>query len=987
MLNLLIRSVVVLIFPFEKMRLNRIMLILWGILTGLMFSPLAVSEDSPEDITFADVFIPPARPVLTTSANKIDEPVPHPAIPLLDERKRHVLDSGQPYSPRASCGEGGCHDYEAISHGQHFEMGRDEARDNYGFGRGGWSHLSSPGYSGGFSCMGAQILAKKNGLKGFTGDFGVAGQIQACGQCHTGGGWAEKDRTGVRFDQKKASGIKKGDGDYFNRGESGTAIRVVRGGWKQTGFPLADSPLVTRWNWKQSGVLENDCMMCHGDYSRLNLFPASQVDASRLPKEYDTGFDVKDTPALPYKIWWNLRNEQLIGAGFFREAPSALLEFLTVRPETPTGLNLVSFEREAGSLTPKRDKSGKPVLRWNAAAFDASRKVTIPMRRFPANDNCWQCHGSAIEQDRRGFWGFGEAARGRAQATAYKGDIHKGRLFTENNNESRQIDNCTACHTQGLYYDPAFANVALDANHDFPKGHSDIDVRRDLDNRPGAKSCEYCHDQAVNKVIPSGHPSLAGAHRELWKSSGFLEGYPRDTLTRITQTHLDVLACQTCHIRNLKDFNGKPIDLFYRYRRAEDGKLKIMPTVEQYQFRYFWKDKNSGRVLRQGELFSVYTPKKDNTGTVVAGLLRDPVSKAQYELPGQYWMPYTRDYPQFLTGSVYDTTLALKRNYDALLRKQGVENPDVQLVWMQSNAYVVSHNTRASVDSVPCEACHARKQSGAFSALVSYQGLLGEGTVKVLSNYGDARLIGEGVVVLNAPYLHLDADNRIVTNMSELLFETKRDASLTALKAESATQAGGEWERVALNDDLWHRLRMLDTSLRNNLAKVLRSSEVLVYSQETGGAGLRDLGLVMPVSEVALAVMPRYRLESGVTEITEEQAQTIARADLGQVVSNRFSVRMRAPDGTLATSFFGQPVWVKLPFQGLQTDVKRVRLLTLNQGTWQDSGIEPRWIHVADEGDGQRILSSDSLYEREAGYVWFRVDQPFAALAITETPD
>ncbi len=46
----------------------------------------------------------------------LDEPKAHPAIPLLDESGSHVLDSGKPYSSRRSCGTGGCHDYDAITH-------------------------------------------------------------------------------------------------------------------------------------------------------------------------------------------------------------------------------------------------------------------------------------------------------------------------------------------------------------------------------------------------------------------------------------------------------------------------------------------------------------------------------------------------------------------------------------------------------------------------------------------------------------------------------------------------------------------------------------------------------------------------------------------------------------------------------------------------------------------------------------------------------
>jgi hypothetical protein len=57
--------------------------------------------------------------------NAYDKTVMHPAIPLLDEQGQHVLTTGNAYSPRSSCGSSGCHDYDAITHAYHFEMGRD----------------------------------------------------------------------------------------------------------------------------------------------------------------------------------------------------------------------------------------------------------------------------------------------------------------------------------------------------------------------------------------------------------------------------------------------------------------------------------------------------------------------------------------------------------------------------------------------------------------------------------------------------------------------------------------------------------------------------------------------------------------------------------------------------------------------------------------------------------------------------------------------
>jgi len=104
--------------------------------------------------------------------------------------------------------------------------------------------------------------------------------------------------------------------------------------------------------------------------------------------------------------------------------------------------------------------------------------VSLPLRRFPANDNCMQCHRTS--NSRRGFYGFGDRARleldeDGALVDDYQDDVHKGKTWTEANGETRQIENCNACHARN-YFRPAHANVELDASHDFLKGNSDMDV-------------------------------------------------------------------------------------------------------------------------------------------------------------------------------------------------------------------------------------------------------------------------------------------------------------------------------------------------------------------------------------------------------------------------------------------------------------------------------------------------------------------------------
>jgi len=314
--------------------------------------------------------------------NAFDKPVNHPPIPLLDEQGNHVLESNNPYSPKKSCEGSGCHDYEAITHAYHFEMGRDEADDNYGAIR-GLPNLVSPGYYGGYTCMGGdtqRVLAKKNNTNPDEfADLGSAGWVKECMSCHTGGGWAEKDREGIRYDEKNVADIKKYDGDYYERHT----------------MPDGQSHLML-WDWKKSGVGEADCMFCHVDFATLKL-PA------------DSGLEKMLTPRRA--------RQAFASEGFFRQAASGLMEYVIDKD----GKNLMTVARAVQpnpgmhgqpgvgeSLQPVLDGNGMPKFNWHADAFDENGRTTIPMLRFPGNDNCMACHSTS--NSRRGFYGFGEAA-------------------------------------------------------------------------------------------------------------------------------------------------------------------------------------------------------------------------------------------------------------------------------------------------------------------------------------------------------------------------------------------------------------------------------------------------------------------------------------------------------------------------------------------------------------------------------------------------
>lgn len=155
-----------------------------------------------------------------------------------------IIDPGQspapPYSPKQTCGA--CHDYEKITAAYHFTQGLGEEPTETQKARIGWA--SSPGNHGGNWCSPAPIypyLSPEENRDPAEMDMTSYTFLSSCGVCHPGGGSAEFDRQGRRYDLWAAdprSGYTDGGdndlhGDYFQA------------------------------HWVASGVMEADCLLCH----------------------------------------------------------------------------------------------------------------------------------------------------------------------------------------------------------------------------------------------------------------------------------------------------------------------------------------------------------------------------------------------------------------------------------------------------------------------------------------------------------------------------------------------------------------------------------------------------------------------------------------------------------------------------------------------------------------------------------------------------
>ena len=790
------------------------------------------------------------------AGNSIDLPSIHPSIPLLDKNGENVLDTQKPYSSRSSCG--GSHDMDKIGHAYHYEMGRDESDEQFGLAR-GIPPLTSPGYFGGYNCMqgsNPQWLSKKsNANENAFLDYGAVGLIKACESCHVGGGFAEKDRAGHKYDLADEAAIKLFDSDYYE--------------WD------AKTKKLQRWDWKRSGVIEPDCLACHADFS---------------------GFK------QPVNDWSDLRNNQFIANGWFEYANSAILAFM----------NINTKQAEEGrfllTVTDKGSSTTAPTLKWNKAVFDENGEVSMPLLRFPSSENCMQCHSTSNE--RRGFYGFGENARivnnpDQLSQVNPQTDVHKGKLWTEKG-KSRTIENCNACHSKNYYK----SGIDLSVDHNFLTGFSDEDVRRDLNYQPKPLSCEHCHggkefDSTEKPSLPySGQTTLLAAHRERWLSRGDMEGYAQSTYNKTVATHFNVIACQTCHITGLVN-QDKPLNLRYRYRASEDGKLRMIPYIPAS--RYYWIDSTNQRVLSRAERLSVTN-----------GVDSEPKN--------------------------YQDIKTLKTRFDDLLKAKGYANPNSQMVWTESNDYLISHNTRPVAQTMPCIDCHDRKSNGSINPLVSETKILGAENVRVVSELSDGsypQLIKEGIVKLGLTYLMVSTDGKIIEHVDEVLYDTKLNPFTSILQSNQVNVLSGEFATVT-RGEISGAFPNSESSAATKLSAQL-TKQVLVLKNALTGDKVKTLWLMANYSNFSKTVFSNYRFMISAMNWSSTVSKKTPSFSVGTLGSNVFNFQSRClnPDADCLIDLLlmKDKLFLKLPYSGYATSVNGVGLYavkTVKEGVFSE---------------------------------------------------
>ena len=369
---------------------------------------------------------------------------------------RPGLNQSEPYSPRRTCG--GCHGYSVITSGYHFQQGFDQVSDRYD-ARKPW--VLSPGMYGKWSPFTAagRLARKANAgsrdIDLSTYDWIGAGKLSprhkaaypACGWCHPGGGPMEYGRKAdgradatMNLAHSEARNPSPFDGDFSSRFT-----------------PDGKS------HFRESGVLEADCLLCHMPGYRFN--------------ERNQQISLR-----------NYRWAATAGAGMGR------IEGAVFTPANPqTGPDHPQFLQGTWNF------SRRPVVsyQWrNGRLFtpDGRLKGTV-VRRGVDSRNCLNCH-----------------LPGDAKNT--------GTLNTASyDHHARANFQCTDCH-------PLVGRTARERlQHQIAKGRSpQVTVRDDLDG-VAMKTCTGCHLEGRYRQTRGSLPKAArnpeARHAEKFPSASF----------------------------------------------------------------------------------------------------------------------------------------------------------------------------------------------------------------------------------------------------------------------------------------------------------------------------------------------------------------------------------------------------------------------------------------------------------------------------------
>lgn len=422
-------------------------------------------------------------------------------------------------------------------------------------------------------------------------DMGVYEFVKECSSCHVGGGIAVNNSFG--FTNWLTPAGEPGSAhtrlDDATRAASlsldesqGSHSRVPLNSWDY----YVDNGAVKRADWTKSGVLEQDCMICH--LAGYNL---------------------------------QARNEQIVRYGNFVKADAAGVFFATDN-KAVSGPN--SFDYSDGYV--KKDASNRLYL----ASFFTSYYIN----KYPPMENCAACHMPiAVSTAATGFLAAAAVpssdptnpdplvAANKKPARMREDFLTRG----ENMQSSRHWGECGLCHTSelgeasGTYkyqaWDP-LGNRGGDASRYQHGPGTGTDPQFTAGTqRESVKSCEECHmywgnylkeDGTTARFNTGGAPYFTVAHYNAGLEAKIVPTAMRikdgtGAIETFMGNHIDVLSCTACHLAK-----RSTVARSYDFSTGGDFVNLLGNPIDQggvgsVLLAYSWKDNMGTKVFSNGQ--------------------------------------------------------------------------------------------------------------------------------------------------------------------------------------------------------------------------------------------------------------------------------------------------------------------------------------------------------------------------------------------------
>ena len=203
--------------------------------------------------------------------------------------------------------------------------------------------------------------------------------------------------------------------------------------------------------------------------------------------------------------------------------------------------------------------------------------------------------------------------------------------------------------------------------------------------------------------------------------------------------------------------------------------------------------------------------------------------------------------------------------------------------------------------------------------------------------------------------MKVDARGVILVNVSDILYSTRINPSLSILNADIASEMSGKVNRHNIAEAA--ALAGISKPEHIDIITQQSGSELFVFAPIYGDPAIRKVALMPMVNSQTELVFPTYMFRIALAD--NDAVNAAANAGFGGLNAPVFTLQATDTNGDDVSSFGNANVLVKLPYTGSESSVEKIRLITSADGkTW--SGV-----------DAASILLLNPQTDSEDGYLVF----------------